>query len=175
MRRFFLEADVDAVVADLQGIRGNSVVVASGRFPRQWVEVPTVPGATEQAIFDRAFAKRSSLVGTRVVESSPLPLEMGEADVLAPAANRFDSPFGDFGDLGDLLPVQFLHVYPRLEPVMDSRLIWKQGDRCGDGRAQKVAEGLLLAGLAKGDEITGEQQGASKGLAFPSARSGKLG
>ena len=75
-------SDLAALTASGAVAEDELVVVAAGRFAGERIEVPAVPRATQASVFNGAFAQRSALVRTGIIQRSVLPLVMGHADLL---------------------------------------------------------------------------------------------
>ena len=78
------DAHLDAVVADLDGVRGGLVVEPARRAAGERAVVVAVPRATQQAVLDRALAERAALVRAAVVERAVATVVVGQRDRLAP-------------------------------------------------------------------------------------------
>ncbi len=103
MSLFFFEAHIDPVCTHLDRKGSNPVVIPPGRPTRKRVEVPSMPGAAQQAVLDTPLPKGSTLVGAFIVESSILALEMGQTDGLVIASDRLDPPVRESFRVEDLL------------------------------------------------------------------------
>ena len=108
--RQWLDADVDAVVADLDGVRRDLVGELARRAPGQRAVVEAVPRAAQQPVLDRALAERAALVRAAVVERAVLAVVVGERH--GPMA-RDDGAHAALGQLlhaGDAMPAQLGHA-----------------------------------------------------------------
>lgn len=87
------QAHIDTVVADFDRKRRDAVIEAR-RFSCQRVKIPAVPRATQQAVLDRAFAKRATLVRALISERCVLAVEVSHAQRQVGAGRGLDAPFG---------------------------------------------------------------------------------
>ncbi len=76
------------------GKGGHALVEAAGRLAGERVVVPTVPGAAQPALLDRALAERAALVRAVVVEGAILALVVGQADRLVATRDGLDPALG---------------------------------------------------------------------------------
>ena len=83
--------------------------MATGRLARERVEIPAVPGAaqpalTVDALFDRAFTQRTTLVRAAVVHGAVLVIEMDKGKGRCADGDGLDPPVGQFAQFGDFVP-----------------------------------------------------------------------
>lgn len=98
-----IKPHVDAVVSDLDRERTHTII-ETGSLAGQGIEVPAVPRAAQQAVFDRALSEWPALMRAAIVEGTVLALEVGDADRLMAAGDGRDPALGEFVGLEDLEP-----------------------------------------------------------------------
>ena len=105
-----LDADVDAVVADLDGVRRDLVGELARRAPGQRAVVEAVPRAAQQPVLDRALAERAALVRAAVVERAVLAVVVGERHGPVARDNGAHAALGQLLHAGDAMPGQLGHA-----------------------------------------------------------------
>ncbi len=77
-RSFRLQADVDTVVAALDRVGRNAVIVAPGRVAGARMKIPAVPRTAQPSVLDRTLAEGPALVRAGVGEGGVGSFEMGD-------------------------------------------------------------------------------------------------
>ena len=110
VRRPRLHADVDAVVADLDGVASSTSSPKPGGGAGERAVVVAVPRAAQQPVLDRALAERAALVRAAVVERAVLPSTWVSATDLWPATTVAHPALGQLVHPGDAMPGQLGHA-----------------------------------------------------------------
>ena len=95
---------VDPVLAHVDLVGSDSVVVAARGLARQRMEIPAVPGAAQPPVLDGALAQGPALMRALVVERGVDALVAGHADGLAAAAHGLHAALGQLVGGEDLEP-----------------------------------------------------------------------
>ena len=98
------EPHVDPALPDLDGKTVHSIVETARRLPRGGIEIPAMPGTTQETVLDGALAQGPALVGASVVQSRILPLMPGHADCKILTGDRLDPPLREFVRVQSFLP-----------------------------------------------------------------------
>ena len=106
-----LDADVDAVVSDLDRERRHAV--AERRAAVQRAVVIPVPRAAEHSFLDRPLPERASLVRAAVAERGIAPVVVRHGKAVRAGRHRLHAPFREF--------VQGEHAMPAQRPIRCGR------------------------------------------------------
>ena len=101
------KSHVDAVVPDLGGETRRAVREPLGRFAVEGVVVVSMPRAPEPALLDGSLTKRSTLMGTAVVEGAVGAVDVGQGKVASADCDRLDPTLGEIVEFGNLVPRSF--------------------------------------------------------------------
>ena len=123
-----LDADVDAVVADLDGVRRDLVGELARRAPGQRAVVEAVPRAAQQPVLDRALAEWAALVRAAIVERAVLAVVVGERHGPMARDNRAHAALGQLLHPGDAMPCQLGHVRAVLAARAPLRSACRRGE-----------------------------------------------